>query len=94
MGAMLGSLIFLFSHIWNGISTDVGLTVAIALPVRPHALRANRSRARAGEDGHACTRGATALALPGAASEAPLRHCTRRSHAARLPAVDSGGEAV
>ncbi len=53
MGAMLGSLIFLFSHIWNGISTDVGLTVAIALPVRPHALRAKRGAGEGGA-GRAC----------------------------------------
>lgn len=40
MGAMLGSLIFLLSLVWHGISTDVGLTVAIALPVRRlHACR-------------------------------------------------------
>lgn len=33
MGLGLGSLIFIFCHIWSGISTEVGLTVAIALPV-------------------------------------------------------------
>ncbi|KAL4421453.1 hypothetical protein ABPG75_010744 [Micractinium tetrahymenae] len=33
MGVMLGSVIFLFSYVWSGISTEVGLTVAIALPI-------------------------------------------------------------
>lgn len=34
MGAILGLAILGFSCVWSGISTQVGATVAIALPVR------------------------------------------------------------
>jgi len=33
MGGGLGLLIFAFSFLWSGMSTEVGITVAIALPV-------------------------------------------------------------
>ena len=33
MGGMLGGIIYGFSHVWSGMTTQVGLTVAVALPV-------------------------------------------------------------
>ncbi|PSC68680.1 Magnesium transporter [Micractinium conductrix] len=33
MGGLLGSAILVFSHMWSGMTTQVGLTVAIALPI-------------------------------------------------------------
>ena len=34
MGAGLGVVIYAFSLVWSGITAQVGLTVAVALPVR------------------------------------------------------------
>jgi Mg/Co/Ni transporter MgtE len=33
MGGGLGLLILGFSHVWSGMTTQVGLTVAVALPI-------------------------------------------------------------